>query len=60
MNDKLDVEWFCPTCGAQNIDSYRDTARPLCWSCEEDRAWEDILDEGFQEQLNEIWQAEEA
>lgn len=37
-----DIQWVCPQCGAENVDSYGDTALPVCGNCEQEYFWNEL------------------
>lgn len=51
---KKDVEWECPHCHTENIDTYGVTAEPMCEECFHLPGWKWILDQPRKATLQDI------
>ena len=49
-----EVTWTCPHCSAVNLDSYTQTAFPLCENCNKTVDWEEFLTDEQLDMLNKI------
>jgi hypothetical protein len=56
---KFDIDWECPHGCGTNLDNFKLTARPLCFSCDEDFSWSDIISASEFERLNKLWEGED-
>ena len=53
------VPWKCPNDGELNLDSYRETACPMCGKCGKVFDWEDVLSDSSMKQLNYFMKLDE-